>query len=134
MRLPGGGAAEHTVDAAVSLTDLAPTVLELAGLEPRPGTDTWSLVPYAISSAAPPRPPRRIFLSTDLWRGTTHYYAQGVVDGRYKLIRDLHVSSPQLYDLESDPLERTDVAPAAPTVAASLLEAVEAHAAYRAPL
>jgi arylsulfatase A-like enzyme len=127
FRMPGGRRTE-TVDTNVSLTDLAPTILELAGLAPRPGTDAWSLVPY-VTPGAPPRPPRRIFLATDLWRGPVHHLSSGVIEGNYKLIHDVQGRSDELFDVQRDPLERVDLAPAMPELRAHLAEVLEAHGA-----
>lgn len=45
MKVLGGVTPARSVDGLVSLMDLGPTVLELAGLEPQPGTEAVSLVP-----------------------------------------------------------------------------------------
>jgi choline-sulfatase len=114
VRLPGGSA--RVVDAPVSLTDLAPTVLDLASALPRDG----SLVPAAVDPARAPHGP--IFLLTDLHRGTIHYHARGVVDGRYKYIDD---GTAQIYDVLRDPGERTNLVDVLPTERARLAELLE---------
>lgn len=105
----------------VSLLDIAPTLLELAGAEPIPASTGRSLLPL---------------LSTDntQWNGEAFSehppiyggpYARMLRRGRWKLVyyQDYR---PQLFDLESDPDEFNDLGddPAYQTVRRELLERV----------
>jgi choline-sulfatase len=91
------------VAAPVSLLDVLPTLVELAGASPPPG-DGASLVSALEGAELPPR---------DV---TLEYLAEGVrapqvtlVRGSRKLVRSL--GEPDLlYDVDSDPLERTSIA------------------------
>ena len=110
VRVPGAGA--RRVAEPVSLLDVTPTLLELAGLpaeqvSPPPA----AAAPVAASLAAAvtgsgPGPARPVI---------SEYHAEGVTapsamvrDGRFKLIRSLE-DPDLLYDLQDDPQELTDL-------------------------
>ncbi len=95
---PGALAGERRQPQLASLLDLAPTTLALAGLRPPLQYEGQSLLD------ARPRPAR---FSTEQGRRWA-----GLRDGRWKLILDEESGRPQLYDLESDPAERSDLAAA----------------------
>jgi choline-sulfatase len=115
VRAPG--ATPRRVASPVSLLDVTPTLLELAGLAPeqvseRPQAASGSgeaRVAASLASAVvgtAPTPSRPVI---------SEYHAEGVTapsamvrDGRFKLIRSLE-DPDLLYDLESDPLELTDL-------------------------
>lgn len=78
----------------VSLVDVYPTLLELAGLEVPPQLDGLSLVPWLDAGS----PSRRV-LFVESFDGST------ALDGRWKLMR-LATGEERFYDLWSDPLER----------------------------
>jgi choline-sulfatase len=124
VRAPG--VAPRRVTQPVSLLDVTPTLLELAGLP----TESVSLPPLAAagpaaSAASPPGGVARTAVSlASVVRGTgpaperpviSEYHAEGVMapsamvrEGRFKLIRSLE-DPDLLFDLESDPLELTDL-------------------------
>ena len=104
VRLPRGGRG-RVVPAVVSTVDVLPTLLDAAGLAPA-ATDGTSLVPqvsgaggadgdlravFATVSHAEPRSPPR----------------HAVRDGATKVIRNIADGSVALYDLATDPEERT---------------------------
>jgi arylsulfatase A-like enzyme/Flp pilus assembly protein TadD len=101
VRVPGG--AQHRVESEyVRHVDIAPTILEYAGVAKPPALPGVSLL-------APPRPSDSYFeaLSTSLnrsWAPLT-----GVIHGREKYI-DLPVA--ELYDLPRDPAEAHNLRPA----------------------
>jgi arylsulfatase A-like enzyme/Flp pilus assembly protein TadD len=96
------GARPRRVPDPVSLVDVAPTLLELAGLKPPPMAGR-SLVPALRGKALPPRPLYFESLADSLLYGWSPL--EGVRRGSWKYIRS---STPELYDLGSDPGERTD--------------------------
>ena len=114
VRAPG--ATPRRMVAPVSLLDVTPTLLELAGLpaaqlSPSPSTgEAVAAVSLATAiSGTGPVPERPI---------VSEYHAEGVTapsamvrEGRFKLIRSLE-DPDLLYDLESDPLELTDLSDA----------------------
>ncbi len=120
VRAPGlpAGARVH---ARVATTDLAPTLLDLAGV-PRaewPSTDGASLAP-ALRAGREPEPHAvyadSVNLMTYAWPGSDRrdhkddrLYA--LLDGRWKLIlHQLKPAESELYDLDADPAELRNVA------------------------
>jgi len=102
----GGAAAAGRVKDVVSLADIAPTVLDLAGL-PAPATvDGRSL--RALLSREAALEPRPAYSETYYPRfhfGWSELTA--LQDGRFKLIES---TDPELYDLASDPAETKNLA------------------------
>ena len=85
----------------VQLTDLMPTLLELAGLDPQPGIHGVSLL-----GPLPPNRAAAAFLNLDDWGGFS------VIEGRRHAIRPVdrgYTGPAELYDLELDPLEQEDL-------------------------
>ena len=104
---PKGG---HSVrrPEVVSLVDVTPTIVELAGLEPPPGMQGASLVPLLTG--------RKGWTAQTAYAETLYpFYHFGwsplatIQDGRWKLIES---SDPELYDLEADPGETRNLATA----------------------
>ena len=128
-RLPNG--AVSTVDDPVILTDVAPTVLELAGALPDAQGHAWSLVPYVLNpKPATPRVQRPLFLYADLWRANVHIEARGVVDGPYKYIHDLGTGVNMLFNLERDPEELSNLVETSPAIRGRLAELLDSWEAY----
>lgn len=100
--IPGGRDGLRVAE-PVSLVDVAPTILELAGLEPSPSTEGRSLVPALRGRSLDRRPLYFESLAGSLLYGWSPL--EGVRRGRWKFIRS---SSPELYDLESDPGEASN--------------------------
>ena len=99
---PGIGA--RTVETAVGLADVVPTVLELAGLAPARELDGRSLVPLLRGGAGPERPGGQ--LSELVWKRKLASW----VEGDEHWIVDLGDSSVRRFDWKSDPTEREDLA------------------------
>ncbi|MEN9813658.1 MAG: Choline-sulfatase [Verrucomicrobiota bacterium] len=92
-------------------TDVAPTILELAGAPPLPGIDGRSLVPLFT---AVPEDWRRSFLieyNTDIvFPRTLRMGYDAVRTARHKLIRYRELEGMnELYDLQQDPFELTNL-------------------------
>ncbi|MGE0867125.1 MAG: sulfatase-like hydrolase/transferase [Kofleriaceae bacterium] len=103
--IAGPGVKVQRIYGVVSLTDVAPTLLELAGFVPprRPAPDGRSLVD-AIRGARPLPTDRGIaFVDGSSGRKGT----MAVIKGRWKLIEAGATS--ELYDLHNDPEERANV-------------------------
>jgi arylsulfatase A-like enzyme len=111
IKLPGNAHAGTVVAGAVSIADVAPTIATQVGAETAHEMDGVDLGETIERGAAGPRD---VILDLDLLlsRGR-RYVADGVVRGRFKLLRN---STPPggspLFDVEADPGERQDVAPA----------------------
>jgi choline-sulfatase len=98
LRLPGGDRAGTRVAAPVSLLDLAPTFLELAGAPPA-ASDGSSLLDA--------REDRIVFSEYHVEKVRAPCFMAR--KGRYKLIH-VHGHDSRLFDLEADPGEWTDLA------------------------
>lgn len=100
--LAGPGIARTAVrcETPVSLLDLYPTLVEMAGLPPRPALEGESLV-----RCLEPRGGRRISLPIATWGRGNH--SVRAADWRYTRYRD---GSEELYDHRNDPRERINLA------------------------
>ena len=97
---PGLVRSNVRVDRVVGLLDLYPTLIELAGLEPREGLDGQSLVPLLEEPDLPwPRP----VLST------YGFQNHSIRSERWRYIR-YHDGTEELYDHDADPNEWTNLA------------------------
>jgi arylsulfatase A-like enzyme/tetratricopeptide (TPR) repeat protein len=104
-----GGA---SVASPAALTDVFPTVLELAGLPPLPGLAGRSLGPELRGEAAPASAGRRIYGETlypRLHLGWSDL--SSLVDARNQYIES---PKPELYDIVADPGEKNDLAAGLP--------------------
>ncbi|HEX5067198.1 MAG TPA: sulfatase [Myxococcota bacterium] len=107
LRVPALEREARHIGERVSLLDVVPTVLELLALPQPKGLRGRSLVPLLHGETLPERPVFAEGFAVDS-------KLQTVVDGPWKLIRDLDSGHVALFDLESDPQERNDLAPAQP--------------------
>jgi arylsulfatase A-like enzyme/Flp pilus assembly protein TadD len=88
----------------VTLADIGPTLLDLAGQPVPAGLDGISLKPF-LGGTAPPR--RALYFET--LAGSLNFGwspIEGIRRGKWKLIRS---SDPELYDLDADPAEARNV-------------------------
>jgi arylsulfatase A-like enzyme len=130
LRLPGGDHAGRVVETPVSVVDVAPTVLDLAGIgAPESAFHGRSLLPALGAEPAEPagaavlvevdyEPPRADAKFPRLHR-------RALVLGRHKLIRDELSGRVELYDVISDPHERDDRAAAQPEVVRALQDEMD---------
>lgn len=120
--LPAG----RVVTNPVSVVDVMPTVLGLLGVA-APPADGQDLSPL-IASVPPDDPaPRSIYVESEYGHHSLGWAPlYGVRRGRYKVV---DAPRSELYDLERDPGELTDLAPALPTVKEALAEDLEAFKA-----
>jgi arylsulfatase A-like enzyme len=126
LRWPRGLPSGRVIDGAVSLIDLTPTLLDLAGVAPGAGDGMQgrSLVPVIEGREAIDRT-RPIFLfrpsNTEI---PGEQYA--VRQGDWKLIRGPGEGRRELFDLAKDPHEREDRAAADPARADELEQRIAA--------
>ncbi|MCZ7649927.1 MAG: sulfatase [Thermoanaerobaculia bacterium] len=113
-----GVPAGRRVGAPVSLVDVAPTLLALAGVAPPAGLDGIDLSPTWKRWGGAPTP-RLLFAEAD-HNNAEPDILRTVRDGRHKLILDRLDRTSRLFDLEEDPGERTDMAGRDPRTAARL--------------
>jgi len=103
----------RVIDALGSNVDTAPTILNLAGLPNLPDAEGHSLVPLIEGRTASANP--YIYAEEDV-----AIPMRSVRDVRYKLILNLWTGKEQLFDLDRDPNELTDVASENPEVVKKL--------------
>jgi len=126
------GAAARSVADAVSLVDVAPTILHAAGV-----AIPADMKGHDLLEAPTPTPPggiRDLYAETEYPRVAGWSPLQALTDGRWMAIRSS--ASTELYDLQSDPGEQHDVAAMQPSTAAALaarIDAIRASATTRAP-
>jgi choline-sulfatase len=128
VHIPGG--TTKTVESAVSLVDIDPTILELANGVPDKDSEGWSLVPYVMTKV--PEMRRPIFLYGDITRGGVHYQGRGIVEWPYKYIRDISTGTVQLFDIEHDPDELTNLNDTRGDIRDRLAETLDGWEAYEA--
>ena len=104
VRTPGGGRGLVVHD-PVSLVDVAPTILDLAGLAPRGSIDGTTLVPALRGDRPAARPIYFEALTGSLLYGWSPL--EGIRRGAWKLIRS---REPELFDLSRDPGELANLA------------------------
>jgi arylsulfatase A-like enzyme len=119
----------RTIDTRVTLTDLYPTLLELAGAEKDTSTHAWSLVPLFDGTARAGDWKRPLYLYIDQWRGSVHFEERGVLDGSYKYVRDVASGASFLYDEETTPHETKNLRRTLPSKNDRLAGMVDAQAA-----
>jgi choline-sulfatase len=118
----------QVIDVPVSLVDLAPTVLGLAGAPPLSRTDGYDLS-RVLTGGEPP--PDRPVLVESLY-GWLHFGwapQRAWVDGTHKLIDS---ATPELY-ARADPAEAHDLAAAEPDRLRAMSADLDAYRATRAP-
>ncbi len=98
------GAAPHHIDVLRSGVDLAPTILELLGVAGDPSFEGTSLVGEVYGAAAPERD-----VVVDLPMTSDNGRRRALVHGTSKLICFDMDTSCRLFDLASDPMEKTPI-------------------------
>jgi arylsulfatase A-like enzyme len=115
VRLPGAESA--VVDEAVGIIDVAPTILELAGLAPSPDLHGKSLLPWVRGYRGPHGPVYSERPGDIRPRPEDPFSCRvgecgpliALVDWPHKIHWDVRQNRFQLYDLELDPGERNDL-------------------------
>lgn len=116
VRYPGHVPASSVTGALFTSPDLYPTLLDFAGLAPRPEQHVDGVSVRTVLEGRPAAPHGPIF-----WH-YPHYGNQGgtptcaVRDGRYKLIEYFEDNHVELYDLTNDASECCDLSQALPEV------------------
>ncbi len=102
--------------ALVQLSDLAPTMLEIAGVDVQPGMQSRSLLPMLSGGSDV----HRKFQVSELTRSRMIY------DGRFKFIEN-DDDRPELYDLAQDPQELVNLSSAEPNTCRDLRDALHRY-------
>jgi arylsulfatase A-like enzyme len=127
IKFPAGRAApKGEIRLAAQHVDILPTILDCVGLEIPSGVEGQSLIALSSQLGAENQP-RKIFSHMDL----DGRRATSVIEGPWKLVRrDLPNGSHapiELYDMELDAAEQTDLSHEHPTVARYLLSQIMNH-------
>lgn len=120
VRIPllinGRGAQSTIHESLVSQVDVAPTILSLAGLPSFNGFQGHSLIGSPLKTSTN----RPIFLTLQAIRS-----ADALVDWPYKGIWNDDISKIAVYNLETDPHEKIDIASSAPDIAERLKNQID---------
>jgi arylsulfatase A-like enzyme len=126
--IAGSAISPQRIAETVSLTDLVPTILDLAGFTPPhgPGLDGRSLADLA-TGARPSDPDAGVAFAAMIKDRSNPGGITAVVRGRWKLIDSGGVL--ELYDTRADPDERTNAIGREPAVAADLRKLLDERTA-----
>lgn len=116
VRWPGRVAAGATSDEPWMFADFMPTCAELAGVKATANMDGASIVPVLKGKVA------TLGERTLYWENPRERLHQAIRHGKWKAIRFGMDQPIELYDLESDPSETSDVSAQHPALVASFAE------------
>jgi len=128
MRLPGGPRG-RVVEERVGTVDLLPTVLDLLGVEPPAGVEGRSLVPLIEGDGDGDFP------HTQYAETLAPRFSHGLGELRvlyHRQLKYIFGPRPELYDLEADPDELTNLVDSDPEAAAALHRRLERFVAEHA--
>jgi N-acetylgalactosamine-6-sulfatase len=123
----------------LSAVDLLPTFCEIAGAQPPPAyvPDGVSQVATLKGRASPSRSHPLFWRMGANWPprkdAPDHWAAHVVVDAHWKLLLSPKQDHVELYDLQQDPLEKSDLSPSHPAVVAQLRQKLAAWHATLPP-
>lgn len=118
VRWPGRVPAGASSDAVWTFADVLPTLAEATGSEVPDGLDGVSLLPTWEGAEQP-----ELYERVHYWEVGEGGFQQAIRKGKWKAVRNTKVHGPlQLYDLEVDLGEASDVADQHPEVVAELTE------------
>jgi arylsulfatase A-like enzyme len=125
VKWPGVVEGGHVVDEPAITMDLYPTLLEIAGLPPKPGQhrDGLSLVRPLLRTGAPDR--ERLFFHFPHYHGSGNRPSGAARVGDYKLLEWFEDGKIELYDLSADIGESRDLTSQMPELAGGLHEILE---------
>lgn len=110
------GIAQRAIDERVMLIDLAPTVLQLAGVPAPEGFRGRSLLPLLVGEELPPRPIYAEMLPCTSWQ----HLERVLISGDLKLYARFTENVTELYDLREDPTEQRNLSSRKPDEVKSL--------------
>jgi arylsulfatase A-like enzyme len=120
---PGIGKGRRIEDLA-SHADLAPTLLDMAGLPPGAAMQGRSLRGLLAGESLPARPVYSMQIETSPRSGPIARGTVAVLDGNWKYVRYLQDGREELFDLSRDPLEANNLARTDADIAARLGEMI----------
>lgn len=114
IRAPGLSRAGSVCEAPVISTDYFPTLLELAGLPPRPQQHRDGASFAALLRGGKAAPARTFYWHYPHYHGSTWAPGGALRDGDFKLIEFFEEDTAELYRLDEDPGERSNLAAGMP--------------------
>jgi arylsulfatase A-like enzyme len=123
---PGVEATGRRVETQVSLLDMVPTVCDLAGLPIPEEAEGRSLVPFLEGQEMEENPT----FSESV--GHTVFERKAIRRDGYKLIYDVERGTVELYDLQADPHEQTDLSQQKPEIVETMLADLQARMVHNA--
>ncbi|MDJ0764635.1 MAG: sulfatase-like hydrolase/transferase [Myxococcota bacterium] len=124
VKIPGVD--PQTVMSPVLLTDIVPTISALANVPPPKGGNGFNLLSY-VTGEEKKLYQRPLFLFTDLKKGAIKRDASAVVQWPYKGIYDRKLGQKEVYHLESDPLESSNLSARNKQKSNQLFELLESY-------
>jgi arylsulfatase A-like enzyme len=129
LRVPGACRSGLSIAGQVCLLDLAPTILEWLGVSPPPEMEGIGLLPLVEGNEGPDRPEHCI---SEMWdykeEWSEPWHCAAVRTETHKYIFDSRrPGSRELYNLQADPAESTDVWATEHDTAEPLRAVLEAH-------
>jgi len=126
VRAPGVTRSGTVCDTPVVSMDFFPTIVELAGLQPRADlhADGVSLVP--LLKGGKPAEPRSLYWHYPHYHGSTWTPGASIRDGDWKLIEFYEYDKVELYNLKEDMGERRDLSGTQPEKTARLRQKLAA--------
>ncbi len=125
VRWPGAAEAGSESGVPAQSTDLYPTLLEMAGLPTRPDQHADGVSLAGVMSGEPAPPRDALFWHFPHYHGSGNRPGAAVREGGLKLVEWFEDGAVELYDLERDIGERTDLAAQRPEDTARLRARLE---------
>ena len=127
LRWPGKVAAGSRTDYAGLTFDIFATALEAAGIKRPVGTDAVSLMPVLRGETVSGEPREMYFSRREGGGNYGGKSYEALIRGEWKLMQNDPFSPWELYNLKSDPQERTNVIKENPRVAREMQAALRTH-------
>lgn len=125
-RWPGRIAAGSRTQVAAATMDWFATVLDAAGLPPRPGINAVSLLPV-LTGQAQALPERDLYFVRREGAGFKGGTSQALIRGQWKILQNTPTAKTELFNLANDPLESTESTPKEPQLTESLGNTLREH-------
>lgn len=126
-RWPGVVKPGTRTDRLTLTMDIFPTVCEIAGLKPPKGIDGRSFLPTLRGEMEQAGDREVYFVRREGGAAYGGKTIEAIRKGKWKLLQDSPFAPPELYDLEADPKEATNLAAKEPKVLADLSAALRRH-------
>ncbi len=124
LRVPGADL-PSSVDAPVVLTDINPTIRQIAGIDRPRSLHGWSLFTYTGGTDAAELPDRPLFFFTGHIGRISPVMIRGLYDQGYMYLRDTQNGTAELYDMREDPAQETDLSERDPVRASQMSELLD---------